>query len=182
MQRFTPGAPVNIAGPGIRPVQNLEINRAATTYPTKQMLTPEQMAMIPTQSISLQEALRLFLPPQQAAQQAANMSRQPMPQNMTPAETGAEQARRVQEVMAQEQARKQAEARAAAERAAAEKAAAEKAAAERAAAERAAAAKNPQPSGPTAAQVMQNYYLYKMMTSDRSMKTGVGRKAGGKVK
>jgi hypothetical protein len=181
-QRFTPGAPVNIAGPGIRPVQNLEINRAATTYPTKQLLTQEQMAMIPTQSISLQEALRLFLPPQQAAQQAANMSRQPMPQNMTPAETGAEQARRVQQVMAQEQARKQAEAQAAAERAAAERAAAERAAAERAAAERAAAARNPQPSGPTAAQVMQNYYLYKMMTSDRSMKTGVGRKAGGKVK
>lgn len=182
MQRFVPGAPVNIAGPGIRPVQDLEINRAATTYPTKQLLTAEQMAMIPTQSISLQEALRLFLPPQQAAQQAATMSRQPMPQNMTPAESGAEQARRVQQAMAQEQARKEAEARAAAERAAAEKAAAEKAAAERAAAERAAAAKQPQQSGPSAADVMRNYYLYKMMTSDRSMKTGVGRKSGGSVK
>lgn len=178
-QRFVPGAPVNIAGPGIRPVQNLEINRSATTYPTKELLTPEQMAMMPTQNLPLQEALRLFLRPQQAAEQAAAMSRQPRSPTATAEEAAAQRAQAIQQAQQQEQARKAAEAKAAADKAAAEKAAAEKAAAEKAAA---AAKAAPAPSGPSAADVVRNYYLYKMMTSDRRLKTGVGRKAGGKVK
>ena len=185
---FRPGAPVDIAGPGIRPAANLEINKSATTYPTKQLLTPEQMAMVPTQHISLDEALRLFLPPQQAAQQKASIASQqaaapaapaaatPSAQAAAAAKAQADQAAAVQRAMEAQKA--------AAEKAAADKAAAEKAAADKAAAEKAAAAPAPAAAAapPSPAQVMQNYYLYKMMTSDRRLKKGVGRKNGGKAK
>ena len=185
---FRPGAPVDIAGPGIRPAANLEINKSATTYPTKQLLTPEQMAMVPTQHISLDEALRLFLPPQQAAQQKASIASQqaaapaapaaatPSAQAAAAAKAQADQAAAVQRAMEAQKA--------AAEKAAADKAAAEKAAADKAAAEKAAAAPTPAAAAapPSPAQVMQNYYLYKMMTSDRRLKKGVGRKNGGKAK
>ena len=175
----------NIAGPGIRPTQNLAIAPSATTYPTKQLLTPEQMAQIPTSNISLNEALRLFLPPQQAAEYAAKFSRQPNAPDATAAERALQQTKLVEQAKAEE-ARKAEEAKQAAARAAAEKAAAEKAAAEKAAAERAAAAKAaPPPAKSPAVQLAEQMAwqnMFRYMYSDRNLKTGVGRKSGGKVK
>lgn len=136
MQDFVPGRATRIAGPGIRPVEDLEINRSATTYPTQTLMTAEQLAKIPTQNLTPQEALRLVSNPTQSnavlAAQAANPFRPEAAKPTTPALD--------------------------------------------------AASKPAADAGPSPAQVMQNYYLYKMMTSDRRLKTGVGRKKGGRVK
>jgi len=136
MQDFVPGRATRIAGPGIRPVEDLEINRSATTYPTQTLMTAEQLAKIPTQNLTPQEALRLVSNPTQSnavlAAQAANPFRPEAARPTTPALD--------------------------------------------------AASKPAADAGPSPAQVMQNYYLYKMMTSDRRLKTGVGRKKGGRVK